>query len=201
MKRKSLFLSLLVICISIVAMGSLAYFNAEGTAHNVVTTGGVNIEVVEQMKDGNTLVDFPEEGIRGVMPGTSVSKIVKVKNTGTSEAWIRVKVSMFLKGADGGDLPLKLANDSDVMSFTVMDGWVDGGDGYYYYTKPIVSDAFTDVLFEEVEFNPAMGNEYQNCAANILVYAQAVQTANNQIPDGGDVTDIKGWPEEEREEG
>lgn len=67
--------------------GTLAYFTSENTAHNVITSGGVNIEVVEktQGKDG-VLVDFPKEGVRGVMPGSDVSKIVSVKNTGESEA-------------------------------------------------------------------------------------------------------------------
>ena len=43
MKRKLLVISLVVICAAILAAGTLAYFNAEGTAHNVITTGGVKI--------------------------------------------------------------------------------------------------------------------------------------------------------------
>lgn len=195
MKRKTLFLAAIVVCIAIAATGTLAYFNAEDTAHNVITTGGVKIEVVEQMKDGDTLVDFPEEGISGVMPGASVSKIVQVKNTGASEAWIRIRVSMAIQGEDGSDLPLLLNNGDFAMSFTVMDGWEDGGDGYYYYQKPVAADAMTDVLINEVHFALAMGNEYQNCTANILINAQAVQSANNAIPDGGNVADVDGWPE------
>ena len=39
-----------------------------------------------------------------------------------------------------------------------------------------------------------MGNEYQNSTATVTVTAEAVQTANNAIPEGGSVTDIPGWP-------
>ena len=39
-----------------------------------------------------------------------------------------------------------------------------------------------------------MGNRYQNSTITISVQAQAVQTANNPIPDGKDVTAVKGWP-------
>ena len=47
MKRKLLILSVLAICVAIVAAGTLAYFTAEDTAHNVITTGGVDIELKE----------------------------------------------------------------------------------------------------------------------------------------------------------
>lgn len=196
MKRKLFFLSLAAICLAVLSAGTLAYYNAENTAHNIITTGGVNIEVVEQMRDGNTLVDFPPEGIGGVMPGSSVSKIVRVKNSGGNDTWIRVSVSMSIQGANGDGLPLTLGDGTSVMTFSVMDGWVNGGDGYYYYNTPIAPQELTDVLFQEVCFSSAMGNEYQNCTANILIGAQAVQSANNAIPEGGDVTDIPGWPEE-----
>lgn len=199
MKRKLLFLSAVLMCFAIAAAGTLAYFVDEDTAHNVVTTGGVNIEVIEQMKDGDTLVDFPQEGISDVMPGTSVSKIVQVKNTGKADAWIRVHVSMSIKSVDGSDLPLELENGTPAMTFKVMDGWVAGEDGYFYYKTPVAPEKLTDALFEEVLFDGAIGNEYQNCTANLVVGAQAVQSANNVIPDGGDVTDIVGWPAEEGE--
>ena len=45
MKRKLLILSVLAICVAIVAAGTLAYFTAEDTAHNVITSGGVDIEL------------------------------------------------------------------------------------------------------------------------------------------------------------
>lgn len=196
MKRKLLLLSLTVICLSILATGTLAYFNAENAAHNIITTGGVNIEVVEQMRDGDALVDFPEQGISGVMPGSSVSKIVRVKNTGKANAWIRVKVSMSIEDAHGNELPLFLDNGTAAMSFYVMNGWSDGGDGYYYYNERVAANELTDVLFDEVCFAPAMGNEYQNCTANIFITAQAVQSANNEIPYGCSPADVSGWPEE-----
>ena len=37
MKRKLLIVSVVAICIAILAAGSLAYFTAEGKAHNVIT--------------------------------------------------------------------------------------------------------------------------------------------------------------------
>lgn len=196
MKRKLFFLSLITACLAILTTGTLAYFNAEDTAHNVITTGGVNVKIVEQMKNGDTLVDFPKSGISGIMPGTSVSKIVQVENTGEADVWVRVHISMSIKNKYEGELPLNLDDGTQVMTFSVMDGWKEGGDGYYYYNKPVAANQLTSVLFDEICFSSAMNNKYQNSTANILIDAQAVQAANNEIPYGGTVADVLGWPEE-----
>lgn len=69
MKKKILLVTALVICLAIAAAGTLAYFTSEDEAHNVITSGDVTIELVEQTEqEDGTLADFPEEGIRGVMP-------------------------------------------------------------------------------------------------------------------------------------
>ena len=187
-KRKILLISIFTIILAIAAMGSSAFFNAEDTAHNVITSGSVNSAVVETMLDGTELKAFPEEGITGVMPGSTVSKIVSIRNTGRSDAWIRVRVSIEMKDGEGQPL------DTGVVGFTVEGPWFDGGDGYYYYGEAVPAEKETQVLFREVRFDPDMGNEYQNCTAYIKIEAEAVQTANNPIPDGGTVRDVAGWP-------
>lgn len=194
MKKKILALAVITMLTSIIASGTLAYYTAEERAHNVITSGGVGIELVEKTKDANGAeVDFPKEGISSVMPGTSVSKIVKVQNDGASEAWIRVQIEASLKDVDGSDLPLTFGeNDTRAMDYEILDEWIDGEDGYYYYKKPVAAGEYTDILFEEVKFDAAMGNEYQNSTANIIISAQAVQTANN----GNSVMEAKGWPAE-----
>lgn len=201
MKRKLLFLAVAVICLSIVAAGTVAYFTAEGRAHNVITTGGVSIRVDEKtLTDEEVEVDFPEGGISGVMPGGEVSKIVRVQNTGGAEAWIRVGVSVSITGADGTELPDEItvggaAQPVVRVDYLTANGWLDGDDGYYYCSSAVAPQAYTNSLFETVTFNPNMGDEYQSCTVNIIVNAQAVQTANNPIPSGGDVSDVSGWPQ------
>lgn len=185
MKKKILTIALIVICLAVVAGGTLAAFTAEGIARNVITTGKVGVELVEKHIDASgAKVDFPKDGVTGVMPGTSVSKIVSVKNT-DAESWIRVKVETKITGADGKALP------TDVVSYDVDTAKWQLKDGYYYYLKPVSTGASTDILFDEVAFAGSMGNEYQNCKTEIIISAQAVQTANN----GATVAEAAGWPE------
>ena len=181
MKRKLLILSVLVICVATLAAGTLAYFTSEGTAHNVITTGGVDITLQEWADEGKTK---PFEDLTGIMPGMTVTKIAEIKNTGASEAWVRVKVekNIQLKGEgevnpDLVELALDTAN------------WTEK-DGYYYYNKALKPGEVTAPIFSAVTFNASMGNEYQNATATVDVYAQAVQTANN----GETALNAQGWP-------
>ena len=65
-------------------------------------------------------------------------------------------------------------------------------DGWWYYHSSISSGEISKPLFEHVIFSGlGMGNEYQNCTAEIVVTAQAVQQANN----GNTVLEAVGWPE------
>lgn len=199
MKKKLFAAGIIAICLSLCVGSTWAYFTAEGRAHNVITSGSIGIEIIEKTRseDGVEL-DFPTDGLSNIMPGSCISKIVSVANSGEADAWIRVKVDAAIRGADQNPLPLELDIQGvkvPIMTFTVQQGWINGGDGYYYYASPVAPGEKTDVFFDEVTFALEMGNAYQRSTANLTIVAQAVQTANNPIPDGGDVTDIPGWPE------
>ena len=94
MKRKLLILSVLAICLAMLAAGTIAFFTAEGKSHNVITTGGVEIAVQEWADEAKTT---PFEDLSGVVPNTTVTKIAEIKNTGASDAWVRVKVEKNIK--------------------------------------------------------------------------------------------------------
>ena len=183
MKRKIFLLSVVAICLAIAAVGTLAYFNAEDTAHNVITSGSVKIRLDEWADQGRTQ---PFEDQTGVMPGTAATKIVEVANTGKSPAWVRVSVAVSVTAADG-ETPLPSAPVE--LDFNKQD-WTDGGDGFYYYNSPLAPGESTAPLFTQVSFHNTMGNEYQNATATVDVFAQAVQTANN----GDTVLNAQGWP-------
>lgn len=205
MKKKLFSLSVIVICLAIMGYGVIAYFTDVTIAHNVITSGGVDVEIVEtQTGSGPSLV----EGISGVMPGGEVVRTVTVENQEkSSESWIRVWLNIAI--TEQGDpilnptvknLPLSVKNalgeDVDVVTLDISpENWILGDDGYYYYKSSVEPEHSTAPLFTTIRFATEMGNEYQNCKVLIDISVEAVQTANNPIPDGGDVTDIVGWPE------
>ena len=195
MKKRFFACALLVLCLSVVTEGTLAYFTAEDVAHNVITSGGVDIAIREwQDPDGDgTWEPYPEEP-QSVMPGSVLSKIVTVVNE-DAESYIRAKFVVTVTDAAGETMELDAAAKAKLVRLNVdEESWIGAGD-WWYYAAPVAQDGVTKPLFTEVEFDgPTMTNEYQGCTIEIDVSAQAVQTANNPIPDGGDVTGVKGWP-------
>ena len=122
MKKKVLLAAALVVCLAVAVSGSLAYFTAEERAHNVITTGGIAIELLEttgQLDENGNPILF--EDVNGVMPGASVAKIVQVKNTGANDAYIRVSVEKAIELAQGveGEADLTLVSlDLNTMNWT-----------------------------------------------------------------------------------
>ena len=195
MKKKLLALSLIVICLATAVGGSLAYYSARGTAHNIITSGNINIEVVEKQKNADgVLVDYPKEPITGVMPGASVSKLVSVKNTGSGDAWIRVSLGVKVELDPNATEKLPEGAQPDLTLFklnTTTGKWAKDQDSQtWYYTEPVAPNQSTEALLESVSFEPRMGNAYQGCTVHVLVNAEAVQVRNN----GADYTEATGWP-------
>lgn len=184
MKKKLCVIALLVICLAIAAYGTTAFFTREEIVHNVITTGNVDIELQEWADTGSGLVPF--EDVDGVLPGTEVSKIVQVKNTGGQAAWVRVRVDKTIHLAEGveGEVDLSLLScDLDTENWAEVDG-------YYYYTAILRPNQTTPPLFTKVKFSESMSNLYQNSTAVIDVTAQATQVANN----GSGPLNAAGWP-------
>lgn len=198
MKRKIAALAVIVIALSLAAYGTVAYFSATGTAHNVLTMGNIGIKLNDKTKvekNGEIeLVDFTAEYPDGmpVMPATEASKIVSVENTGSAPAWVRVKIEKTVEPADAAVTGL----DTKYVGLNYnTENWVDGGNGFWYYKEPLMPGVTTPNLFDKVTFSKDMGNDYMNCTFNIIVSAQAVQSDNNGIGDGQTVLNVVGWPE------
>ena len=191
MKRKIFVIAGLLICLSIGTLGTAAYFTSKDVAHNVITTGDIDIELKEMHipEEGKNPVPFEDK--TGVMPGMEISKIVTVVNTSDNEAYVRVRVqkNIELKNGVQGDVDLSLLTmDFDTVNWTEKDG-------FYYYNEPLAPGGETEALFTTVSFSRSMGNLYQESTATIDVNAQATQVKNN----GSTVLDAKGWPEQKEE--
>lgn len=190
MKKKILYIAAIVICLSILAGGTLAYFTAEDTARNVITSGAVDVSVVEQQLVNGTLQPYPGQPIP-VMPGAVVSKIVSVQNL-EEAAWIRMAYEVCFYDAAGKKMEISDAELEKVIAIEHDDAGWTFQDGWWYCNAAVPTGETTAPLFEAVAFSgPGMGNEFQNCTMEILVTAQAVQQANN----GSTVMEAAGWPE------
>lgn len=189
-------------CLSLIGAGTLAYFTAEETAHNVITSGNVDIELVEKQVVDGKQVDFPKTGVFDVMPNTDVSKVVWVENIGQGNAFVRARVSASIELADGGEGDASFLS-MDFPQQTEGAAWVER-DGWWYYMAVDESGvpgllpsgvdgaegSATTPLFTRVFFSKDMPNKYQGSQATVLVEVEAVQSDNN----GDSALEAAGWP-------
>lgn len=149
--------------------GSLAYFNQDLEAVNVLKSGDFDTEIVEEFR--------PEDG-KDWKPGTTVNKDFAVKNSGDVPMVVRVSFQETWEKDDGAYVTIDTTEkeeghreadnkfesvwqeeptdgltdkDDSVVEKTLNLGkeWVYS-DGYYYYTKTLPAGATTEYLLDDV---------------------------------------------------
>lgn len=192
MQKKMAIGGALIALLSMLALGTLAYLIATGKATNVITTGMVDISLYEMQIDSNGKeVAYDLQEPVSIMPGSCISKIPYIQNNG-APAYIRARADIVVTSPDSNEL------DANVVTLNVHDAdWMLSDDGYYYY-KETVNTNETINLFSAVTFDNDIDNVYQGCTVEINVSAEAVQSKNNDIPAGGTITDVTGWPKQEK---
>lgn len=160
--RKRLVTVLLTVLILVAACtaGTLAYLmHSTSELVNTFTPGSVPVEIVEEFEN-------------------DVKEDVCFKNTGNVDAYIRAKVVFSWRDAQGNVAPFvpaigryseengeyKIESGDYIVVPGISEKWVEGADGYYYYTEPVKpwteeSNNTTDVLFKLVKYNEKEGYE------------------------------------------
>lgn len=189
MKKRIFAVAVVMICISILASVTWAYFVDARTARNVITMGGVHIEIVEQQEENGVLKPYPADPI-DIMPGSTASKIVSVIGH-DQPAWVRANYTVTVRDAQGRIFDLSAEEMDKILQVQSGSAKWSYKEGWWYYSEALTAGKTTESLFNQVTFSgPEMGNEYQNCTIVINVNAQAVQKANN----GTSALTAAGWP-------
>ena len=121
-----------------------------------------------------------------VYPGNTIDKVVNVKNTGSGDAVVRVKVEKAwgeARDADG-----KLIVDSSYSTDNIRivydtSLWMyNAADGYFYYKGVLKPGETTAVpLLRAFTIDKNTGNNYEGLEADIVIHMECVQAAGNGI--------------------
>jgi len=201
--RSRLLALLAMLCLlATLSAGTMAYFRVENTAWNVITTGGIEMKLIERRAAADGETDFPEEGVDDMAPGAAQSKIVAVENTGNdrngtaNSIYARIRITKAIQPAEG--VKEKLDPENVVLDIDNMN-WTEK-DGYYYFTGMLEEDlnpgelppgAKTPPLFNTATLKASVGNEYKNSVITVKVRAEGVQAKNN----GDSALTAIGWPD------
>lgn len=130
--RSAALLVCLLLALGCTVGGTLAYiFTNTSPVKNIFQPTEVTTTVVENFEDG-------------------VKSDVQIKNTGSTDAWLRAAVVVTWQNAAGevyGKAPVQGTDYS--ISYDLANGWVEGTDGFYYWTSPVAPEGLTGVLITE----------------------------------------------------
>lgn len=199
MKRKLLAMCLVAaLAATAVIGGTLAYFTDSDAAENTFTVGNVDIALTEP--------DWEAKGkaeAETVYPGEPLAKDPTVENIGANPCFVRVSVSNLDQFGEKGDIVYLTGYQEGELG----EGWVDGKDGYFYWTKPLAARGTendewnqglaskTAPLFDQIKMPVGLvGGEE---AEPIVVAAQAVQAQGARASWADvkemDVAEIQAW--------
>lgn len=186
MKKRVFAIAVIVICLSILASTSLAYYTTKGTARNVITSDAITIRIEELDAKGEAYED-PEIPL---VPASEVTKRVRIENL-DRDSFVRAKIDVVIL-KNGQPTNLK----TDVVKILGKNNkWItrNPGDGWFYYEDILTAGTKTEELMSKVSFDgPTMNNDYQGCTVKVIITAQAVQADNNKTT----VLEALGWPGE-----
>lgn len=183
MRKKIVALSMAVLMLAVAVVGgTLAYFTDTKEATNTFTAGGVKIDLIEQQvnEDGTALEDFEQNQV--LMPivgsaqtdekdafgqptsGNYIDKIVTIKNTGKSDAYVRAYFAIPSALDDGYEtfnaglniLHFNFGNKDGVSTVGNQWSWMHGNKWNYFETT----------MADGVKYNVYFADYYQTLAAN-----------------------------------
>lgn len=171
-------LKFVILAIAVLSVGTMLttlslLSDVTETKANSFSSGIVNIKIDENFSGGD-------------IRNGKITKQARVMNSSENgqlnvvPVYIRARLVSSWKDAAGN----VMAVDSDTLfdyHFTDNTSWVKGDDGYFYYTKPVQKDSYTEYLLDSVEKKtnvtlPSEGNlEVQVLADGIQIYGDAMK--------------------------
>ena len=176
----------LLILITVGTTLALVFTNTK-PVQNTFTPSRVSCAVVETLVNGDN--STTTETSAGTVSNFTSKSNVQIKNTGDTDAYIRVAVVVNWMKADGtvwAQKP-KIGEDADYqIAFEQKDKngvviWEQGADGYWYYYKSVAPTETTDILITEAkQLKPAPEGYY----LSIEIVASAIQSTPTDVVKG-----------------
>ena len=181
--KKSIIIASVMLLLLVAVGTTLAYiFTETEPVENTFNPSKVSCAVVEN--NGT-----PVTG--SVTDTGNVKENVQIKNTGDTDAYIRVAVTVNWMNADGTRVWAQkpIQNTDYTITYNLSkDGWFDGGDGFYYYSKavsPTSPNNLTGILISNAALmsgvTAPVGTDGTPYYLSIEIVASAIQSTPKTV--------------------
>lgn len=186
-KRLSISILLLTIISLFIIAATVTFINKEKAANNIITFGNIKIQLMQTTINENNEERFVDNNESfNITNHPIVSRIIKVKNLGKHEFFLRISLDMI--GIDENNNEF---NANNLMKYDInTEDWIYN-DGWYYYKYIVKESEITSNLITQIFFDiNNITSNYSNVKFKFNVNAQVVQAENN----AKDVLNVIGWP-------
>lgn len=177
--KKSIIIASVMLLLLVAVGTTLAYiFTETNPVENTFEPSKVSCAVVE---NGGT----PVTG--SVTDTGNVKENVQIKNTGDTDAYIRVAVVVNWMDEAGTKVwatkPVEGADGDYTITYNLSNGWFNGGDGFYYYSKAVSPGESTSVLIDEAKqlLATPKGTDGTQYYLSIEIVASAIQSTPETV--------------------
>ena len=179
--KKSIAIISLALLILITVGTTLALvFTDTKPVQNTFTPSRVSCAVVETLVNGDN--STTTETSAGTVSNFTSKSDVKIKNTGDTDAYIRVAIVVNWMSESGNVYAMKpvQGNDYSMSLILTNGGWFEEG-GYYYYSMPVAPGDFTPVLIKEAKILGTANKPQGDYDLSIEIVASAIQSAPGSV--------------------
>lgn len=204
-KKKTIIIlsSVVLAALIIIGCGVLAYLTHKDEVVNTITVGKVSIALHESSYPGNA-----DSNVNNMVPNIEVEKNPNVENTGTTSAYVFLRVSVPVEeitevsfdGTKGDKKPQEIfylktnsTSQTNLTNSFYTDNWIEltdeeSGKDYkagtvrtyiFGYKRALESGEQTDVLFDKVQLKNVIENELSHDSdLHIDIKALGIQSDN-----------------------
>lgn len=177
--KKSIIIASVMLLLLATVGTTLAYIFTETTpVENTFNPSKVSCAVVEN--NGTP--------VTGSVTNTGdIKENVQIKNTGDTDAYIRVAVVVNWMDEAGTKVwatkPVEGADGDYTITYNLGNGWFNGGDGFYYYSKAVSPGESTSVLIDEAKrlLAAPKGTDGTQYYLSIEIVASAIQSTPETV--------------------
>ncbi len=154
---------------------TLAEWKIQNNTVNLISMGSVKGRILEEYEQGQI-----------VNPSATVNKVVNVKNTGTIDANVRVKIKKAWgdNRDENGKLIVNtdLSTDNIIINYNKKDWYYNEEDGYFYFKGVLAPNEVTPSLLDSfVVEGSTTDSSYAGKTADIVVSMEIIQAGGDGI--------------------
>ena len=172
MSKKFIVITAVALLLFVTVGSTLAYiFDVTKPVENTFTPSKVSCAVVE------TVNGKEKENEAGAINSVTTKEDVKIRNTGDTDAYIRVAVVVKWVNKDGKVWATEPKRNEYTINFILDKGWVADPDSYYYYSEKVAPNGLTSELIDSVTQNVAgpVGIDGTQYYLSVEIVASAIQ--------------------------